>query len=96
MGHHPPPPPAGLDRTPDSRHIHHQLLDFGLNQAQTCVFFYCGTGILGAVGLMIVGHKRVLAVAIVLLWVGISIAVGEGLKATGWRVPAPGLRRLLS
>jgi UDP-GlcNAc:undecaprenyl-phosphate GlcNAc-1-phosphate transferase len=81
---------------PDSRHIHHQLLDFGLNQAQTCVFFYCGTGILGAVGLMIVGHKRVLAVAIVLLWVGISIAVGEGLKATGWRVPAPGLRRLLS
>jgi UDP-GlcNAc:undecaprenyl-phosphate GlcNAc-1-phosphate transferase len=81
---------------PDSRHIHHQLLDFGLNQAQTVVFFYCATGILGALGLMVFGHRRVLAVAIVLLWVGISIAAGEGLKATNWRVPAPGLRRLLS
>jgi UDP-GlcNAc:undecaprenyl-phosphate GlcNAc-1-phosphate transferase len=81
---------------PDSKHIHHQLLDFGLNQAQTCVFFYCATGILGALGLMIFGHRRVLAVAIVLLVVGLSTAIGEGLKATGWRVPAPGLRRLLS
>ena len=36
----------------DSRHIHHRLLDFGLTQPQTCLLFYCSTGILGSLGLL--------------------------------------------
>ena len=80
----------------DSRHIHHQLLDFGLSQPQACLVFYCGTGILGALGLMLFGHKRILSIAIVVLVVGLSTVVGESLQAAGWRVPVPGLRRLLA
>lgn len=80
----------------DTRHIHHQLLDFGLSQPQTCLVFYCGTGILGALGLMLFGHKRILSVAIVLLVVGLSTVLGESLQQTGWRIPVPGLRRLLT
>ncbi|HEX6488393.1 MAG TPA: MraY family glycosyltransferase [Candidatus Dormibacteraeota bacterium] len=77
----------------DSRHIHHQLLDFGLSQPQTCLVFYCATGILGALGLMLFGHKRILAVAIVLLVVGLSTVLGDSLQGSGWRVELPGMRR---
>lgn len=80
----------------DTRHIHHQLLDFGLSQPQTCLVFYCGTGILGALGLMLFGHKRILSVAIVLLVVGLSTVLGESLVESGWRIPVPGLSRLLT
>jgi UDP-GlcNAc:undecaprenyl-phosphate/decaprenyl-phosphate GlcNAc-1-phosphate transferase len=80
---------------PDSRHIHHQLLDFGLNQRQTCAVFYLATAILGCLGLMVFGHKRILAVAIVLLLVGFSTLLGEWLQKQPWRLPAPGLDRLL-
>ena len=79
----------------DTRHIHHQLLDFGLTQPQTCLVFYCGTGILGAIGLMLFGHKRVLAVSIVLLLVAVSTVAGEQLQGLRRRIPAPWLRRLL-
>jgi UDP-GlcNAc:undecaprenyl-phosphate GlcNAc-1-phosphate transferase len=80
---------------PDTRHIHHQLLDFGLTQAQTCVVFYCSAAILGSFGLMIYGHRRVLAVTIVLLLVVISTMFGELLQGSSLRLPVPGLRRLL-
>ena len=80
----------------DTKHIHHQLLDFGLSQPQTCLVFYCGTGILGSLGLMLFGHKRILSIAIVLLLVGLSTVVGESLQEAGWRVRVPGLRRLLA
>jgi UDP-GlcNAc:undecaprenyl-phosphate GlcNAc-1-phosphate transferase len=80
----------------DTRHIHHQLLDFGLDQKQTCLVFYGATGILGAFGLMIFGHKRILAVAIVIVIVGLSTVLGEWLEGQPWRLPAPGLRRLLA
>jgi UDP-GlcNAc:undecaprenyl-phosphate GlcNAc-1-phosphate transferase len=80
----------------DTRHIHHQLLDFGLDQRQTCLVFYGATGILGALGLMIFGHKRILAVAIVIVIVGLSTVLGEWLEGQPWRLPAPGLRRLLA
>ena len=80
---------------PDSRHIHHQLLDFGFNQRQTCAIFYLATAILGCLGLMAFGHKRILAVAIVLLLVGFSTLLGEWLQSQPWRLPAPGLGRLL-
>jgi UDP-GlcNAc:undecaprenyl-phosphate/decaprenyl-phosphate GlcNAc-1-phosphate transferase len=80
---------------PDTRHIHHQLLDFGLTQAQTCVVFYCSAAILGSLGLMLFGHRRVLAVAIVLLVVLISTIFGELLQQSTHRLPVPGLRLLL-
>lgn len=79
----------------DTRHIHHQLLDFGLSQRQTCLVMYSGTAMLGALGLMLFGHKRILSVAIVVLLVTISTALGEHLERLEWRVPAPGLKRLL-
>lgn len=80
----------------DTRHIHHQLLDFGLSQPQVCLAIYCGTGILGALGLMLFGHKRILSVAVVLLVVGLSTVIGESLVESGWRIPMPGLKRLLA
>lgn len=73
----------------DSRHIHHQLLDFGLSQPQTCLLFYAATGILGSFGLMLFGHRRALAVAIVLLVVGISTVAGDGLKSSSLRIRFP-------
>ncbi len=80
---------------PDTRHIHHQLLDFGLTQAQTCLVFYCSALILGSLGLMVYGHRRVLAVAIILLVVPISTVFGELLQQSSFRLPVPYLRRLL-
>jgi len=79
----------------DTRHIHHQLLDFGLDQRAICLVFYGATAILGAVGLMVFGHKRILAVTIVIVVVAISTVAGEALERQRWRIPLPGLRRLL-
>jgi UDP-GlcNAc:undecaprenyl-phosphate/decaprenyl-phosphate GlcNAc-1-phosphate transferase len=81
---------------PDTRHIHHQLLDFGLSQRETCIVFYCATGILGAVGLTLFHHRRILAITIVMLIVVLSTIVAEHLERAEWRIPAPGLRRLLT
>ena len=81
---------------PDTRHIHHQLLDFGLTQWETCLVFYCSAGILGALGLTLLGqHRRILSIAVVLLVVPLSTVLGELLQRGPWRVPVPGLRRLL-
>lgn len=79
----------------DTRHIHYQLLDFGLTQRQICLVMYSGTAILGSLGLMLFGHRRILSVAIVVLIIGISTAIGEQIERANWRVPAPGLKRLL-
>jgi UDP-GlcNAc:undecaprenyl-phosphate GlcNAc-1-phosphate transferase len=73
----------------DARHIHHRLLEAGLTQRQTCILFYGASGILGAIGLTVFGHRRVLAVVIVLMVVVLSTAVGERLRASSRRVPAP-------
>jgi UDP-GlcNAc:undecaprenyl-phosphate GlcNAc-1-phosphate transferase len=64
---------------PDTAHIHHQLLDFGLTQRQTCLVFYFATGITACLGLMLFGHRKILAVAVVLLVVALSTLVGERL-----------------
>jgi UDP-GlcNAc:undecaprenyl-phosphate/decaprenyl-phosphate GlcNAc-1-phosphate transferase len=79
----------------DSRHIHHQLLDFGLSQPQTCLLFYGSTAVLGAVGLMLLGHQRIWAVIVVVILVGISTVAGERLQEVTRRLPVPGFRRLL-
>jgi UDP-GlcNAc:undecaprenyl-phosphate/decaprenyl-phosphate GlcNAc-1-phosphate transferase len=73
----------------DARHIHHVLLEAGLTQRQTCILFYGASGILGAIGLTVFGHRRVLAVVIVLMIVVLSTALGERLRASSQRVPAP-------
>lgn len=73
----------------DSRHIHHRLLNFGLTQMQTCLLFYCATGILGSLGLTIFGHRRIAAVAIVLMIAVLSTALGERLRISRRRVPVP-------
>jgi UDP-GlcNAc:undecaprenyl-phosphate GlcNAc-1-phosphate transferase len=73
----------------DSLHIHHRLLNFGLTQPQTCLLFYCATGILGSLGLMFFGHRRIVAVAIVLMIVVLSAGLGERLRISRRRVPVP-------
>ena len=79
----------------DSRHIHHQLLDFGLTQPQTCLLFYGATALLGSLGLMLLGHQRIWVVMVVLVAVGLSTVAGEKLQGVTRRVPVPGFRRLL-
>ena len=61
--------------TPDTEHLHHRLLDFGLSPRETAVVFYFGTAIFAAVGLAIYGHKKVLLGAILLMVLGILIIV---------------------
>jgi UDP-GlcNAc:undecaprenyl-phosphate/decaprenyl-phosphate GlcNAc-1-phosphate transferase len=82
----------------DARHIHHLLLEAGLTQRQTCILFYCASGILGAVGLTVFGHRKVLAVVIVLMVVVLSTTLGERLRTSSPRIPVPfgrALRELL-
>ena len=79
----------------DSRHIHHQMLDFGLSQPQTCLLFYGATALLGSVGLMLLGHQRILAAVILVLLIGLSTVAGEKLDGVSRRLSVPGFRRLL-
>jgi UDP-GlcNAc:undecaprenyl-phosphate GlcNAc-1-phosphate transferase len=81
---------------PDTRHIHHQLLDFGLSPLETCLLFYGATAILGTFGLMLFGHRRILLAAVVLLLVGLFTVLGDKLQQVGWRMPVPWLSRLLA
>jgi UDP-GlcNAc:undecaprenyl-phosphate GlcNAc-1-phosphate transferase len=59
--------------TPDTEHIHHRLLDFGLSPRETALVFYFGTAIFAAVALTIYGHRKVLLGAVLLLLLGIAI-----------------------
>jgi len=52
---------------PDAGHLHHRLLALGLSPRETAMAFYLATGFLGCVGLTIFGHRRTLAVAVVIL-----------------------------
>jgi UDP-GlcNAc:undecaprenyl-phosphate GlcNAc-1-phosphate transferase len=80
---------------PDLRHIHHRLLDFGLNARQTCFVFYSASGLLGAVGLTIFGHKRLVAVVVVGWLVLVSTLAADRLQKSGWGISSPIFRRLL-
>ena len=73
----------------DKEHIHHRLLGLGLTQRQTCLLLYCASGILGAIGLTALGHRRILAVVIVLIIVVLSTTLGERLRTSGQRIPLP-------
>jgi UDP-GlcNAc:undecaprenyl-phosphate GlcNAc-1-phosphate transferase len=61
--------------TPDTEHLHHRLLNFGLSPRETALVFYFGTAIFAAVGLTIYGHRKVLLGAILLMLLGIGIVV---------------------
>lgn len=78
----------------DAKHIHHRLLSLGLTQRETCLVFYGATGILGAIGLTVLGHRKILAIAIVLMIVLLSTALADRMQATGRRI-GPSLRALL-
>ena len=82
--------------TPDRQHLHHRLQSFGLNPQQTCYVFYAASGLLGALGLTLFGHGRILAVVLLVALVLTSTVIADLLAQTGWRVPAPWLRRLLA
>ena len=81
---------------PDLKHIHHRLLDFGLDARQTCFVFYSASGLLGAVGLMLFGHKRLVAVVLVAWLVLVSTFLADRLQKSAWRLEHPYLRRLLA
>lgn len=81
---------------PDLKHIHHRLLDFGLNARQTCFVFYSASGLLGAIGLTIFGHGRILAVVVVAWLALMSTVAADRLQESGWRISMPYLRRLLA
>jgi len=81
--------------TADRLHLHHRLQSLGLDPRQTCYVFYAASGLLGALGLTLFGHGRVLAVVLIASAVLTSTVLADLLLHAGWRVPAPWLRRLL-
>jgi len=68
--------------TPDTEHLHHRLLDFGLSPRETALVFYFGTAIFAAIGLAIYGHKKVLLGAILLMLLGIVIIIVRRFQRT--------------
>jgi UDP-GlcNAc:undecaprenyl-phosphate GlcNAc-1-phosphate transferase len=81
---------------PDREHLHHRLQGFGLDARQTCYVFYTATALLGALGLTLFGHGRILAVVLVTAAALASTVAADLLQRTGWRIRAPYLRALLS
>lgn len=81
---------------PDREHLHHRLQELGLDPRQTCYVFYTATALLGALGLTIFGHGRILAVVLVASAALASTVVADLLQKTGWRIRVPYLRRLLA
>jgi UDP-GlcNAc:undecaprenyl-phosphate/decaprenyl-phosphate GlcNAc-1-phosphate transferase len=68
--------------TPDTEHLHHRLLDFGLSPRETALVFYFGTAIFAALGLAIYGHKKVLLGAILLMLLGIVVIMMRRFRRT--------------
>jgi UDP-GlcNAc:undecaprenyl-phosphate GlcNAc-1-phosphate transferase len=81
---------------PDLLHLHHRLQAFGLNPRQTCYFYYTATALFGTLGLLVFGHRRILAAVLVTALVMGSTLAADRLQKAGWRIPAPFLRRLLA
>lgn len=82
--------------TPDLMHLHHRLQSYGLDPRQTCYVFYAASALLGALGLTLFGHGRILAVVVAVTAVMAATVAADLLDHAGWRVPAPWLRRLLN
>src|SRR5712691_9862640 len=82
--------------SPDLQHLHHRLQAFGLNPRQTCYVFYAATALLGTIGLMFFGHRRIIGAVVVAALVLAATVAADRLQKSGVRVPAPFLRRLLA
>ncbi len=67
---------------PDAGHLHHRLLALGLSQRETALAFYLATTILGCIALGIFGHRRVLAIAAVLLVVALVLLLWRSHRRT--------------
>ncbi len=80
---------------PDLQHLHHRLQAFGLDPRQTCYVFYAASALLGALGLTLFGHGRILAVVLVTSAALASTVAADLLLKAGWRVRVPYLRTLL-
>jgi UDP-GlcNAc:undecaprenyl-phosphate GlcNAc-1-phosphate transferase len=80
----------------DLLHLHHRLQAFGLDARQTCFVFYAASALLGALGLSLFGHGRILAVALVMTAALTSTVAADLLMHGGWRIPAPFMQRLLA
>jgi hypothetical protein len=80
---------------PDQSHLHHRLQRFGLDPRQTCYVFYAASALLGAVGLTLFGHGRILAVVVATSLALASTVAADLLQKTGWRVRVPYVRALL-
>lgn len=59
----------------DRRHIHHMLLQRGLNQRQTVILLYVVCGFFSLFGLMLLNPRRNLT-AVIFIMVGIGVVVG--------------------
>lgn len=81
--------------TGDLMHLHHRLQSYGLDPRQTCYVFYAASALLGALGLTLFGHGRILAVVVVVTLVMVSTVIADLFQHAGLRVPAPFMRRLL-
>jgi UDP-GlcNAc:undecaprenyl-phosphate GlcNAc-1-phosphate transferase len=79
----------------DLLHLHHRLQAFGLDQRQTCFVFYTASALLGALGLTLFGHGRILAVVVATCVALTSTVAADLLVHAGWRIPAPFMGRLL-
>ena len=79
----------------DLHHLHHRLQSFGLDARQTCYVFYAASALLGALGLTLFGHGRILAVVVVATVALTSTVAADLLQHAGWRIRAPFMRRLL-
>ncbi len=67
---------AGLSPTqPDAGHLHHRMLRTGMTPMETALTFYLMTAILGCIALFILGHKRILDVALALLVVSLGALI---------------------
>ena len=60
---------------PDRGHLHHRLLDMGLNQKQAVALMYGISAVLGLSAVLMTGNSPLLRVACLLLAFGISITV---------------------
>jgi UDP-GlcNAc:undecaprenyl-phosphate GlcNAc-1-phosphate transferase len=81
---------------PDAGHLHHRLQDLGFDPREICYVFYGTTAVLGAVGLMFFGHKRILGVVLVVLLAVLSTVAESRLQRSKLRLKAPFLKKLLA
>ncbi|MEA2671801.1 MAG: UDP-GlcNAc:undecaprenyl-phosphate/decaprenyl-phosphate GlcNAc-phosphate transferase [Chloroflexota bacterium] len=78
---------------PDAGHLHHRLLALGLSPRETALAFYLATTILGCIALGIFGHRRVLAIAAVLLVVALIMLLWRSHRRVPVGDPPPLLSR---